>query len=103
MQTFIKIGDKIITVNHEAGTELSFEDGKLTSGVPSHRSLEAQINEALGDAGIQWGDAVKWVTEKLGIEACAACKSRQKILNQAKNLGVAETIRQIKGTFSGSK
>jgi hypothetical protein len=96
----LKIGNQVIKVTHPDGTELTMEGGKLTASAPSHRSLEAQFNEELGKEGVKWGDAVAWITKKVGIEQCAACRSRQYILNHLKQLGVRETVRQIKETFS---
>ena len=49
--------------------------------------------------GIQWGDAIAWVTHKFGISQCTPCRARQEILNKAGTLGVKETVRQIIGTF----
>ena len=103
MDSMLKIGDKKIKVTHPEGTELVIEGGKLTAQVPSHRSLEAQFNEAIGQEGIKWGDAIAWATSKMGIQQCAPCKSRQHILNQLRSLGVKETLRQIKETFNGGK
>ena len=103
MQSTLKIGGKKILVTHPAGTELTMEGGKLSATIPSHRSLEAQLTEAMGQEGIQWGDAIAWATSKLGIDACAACKARQQILNHVKSLGMKETLLQIKETFRGSR
>lgn len=61
----------------------------------SGESLETQLESE----GIRWGDAVAWVTKKLGIKQCAPCKARQEILNRANELGWKETIRQIKETL----
>lgn len=103
MKTMLKIGDKKIVVNHPAGTSLNLEGGRLSMNMESHRSLESQLTNAMGQEGVKWGDAIAWATKHLGIEACAACKARQRILNHAKSLGIAETVRQIKETFRGVK
>ena len=50
-------------------------------------------------AGIPWGDAIAWVTKKIGIEQCAPCKARQEILNRASEIGWLETLKQIKATL----
>lgn len=50
-------------------------------------------------AGVQWGDAIAWVTKRLGIEQCAPCKARQEILNKVKEVGWIETFKQIKETL----
>jgi hypothetical protein len=103
MHSTLKIGNQVIKVTHPQGTTLTFEGGKLLTSPASHRSVEAQFNEALGNEGFQWGDAVAWVTSKAGIEPCSECSARRLILNQAKRLGIKETIRQIRETFHGSK
>jgi len=100
MHSVLKIGDKKILVTHPEGTELKMEGGVLSATSSSHRSLEAQLKEQMGQEGVQWGDAIAWATKKLGIEACAPCKARQNILNHAKQLGIRETIKQIKDTFN---
>jgi hypothetical protein len=58
-------------------------------------SVEAKLN----NAGLQLGDAVAWVTKRLGVKQCAPCKARQEILNHASQVGWIETLRQIKETF----
>ena len=103
MKTMLRIGDKKIAVEHPEGTTLALEGNRISVDMPSHRSLESQLNDAMGKEGIQWGDAIAWATSKLGIQACAACKARQRILNHAKSLGIQETVRQIKETFRGSR
>lgn len=57
------------------------------------------VDEELAKHGVQWGDAIAWVTKKIGMKQCAPCKARQEILNSASELGWVETIKQIKGTF----
>lgn len=103
MQSTLKIGNQKIVVTHPEGTELKMEDGRLSAQVPSHRSIEAQLNEEMSKHGVQWGDAIAWATSSLGIQPCPACKKRIHILNRAKQLGIVETVRQIKETFRGSK
>src|SRR5689334_21665148 len=103
MQSMLKIGNQQILVNHPDGTTLTMEGGTLRASAPSHCSVEAQLTEEMGKQGIQWRDAIAWATSKAGISPCPPCKARQRILNNAKNLGVMETIRQIKDTFRGSK
>jgi hypothetical protein len=62
-------------------------------------NLHDELSEELSNQGIQWGDAIAWVTKSLGISQCTPCKARQEILNKAGTLGVKETIRLIKETF----
>ena len=100
MRSVLKIGDKQIAVEHPDGSELQIEGGKLSF---VQRSVEHQLNEELGKHGIAWGDAIAWATHKAGIKQCAECKKRQVILNQAKRLGVVETVRQIAETFRGKQ
>lgn len=102
MKSILKIGDKQIVVNHPDNTNLTL-NGSILQTEPTNRSWEHQVKEEFSKEGVQWGDAVKWVTSKMGIQQCAGCKSRQHILNQANQLGLKETIRQIKDTFSGSR
>ena len=61
-----------------------------------------QQNEAdamLEKAGIKWGTAIKKVTSWIGIKQCSGCKAREVILDKAKELGWAETIKQLKDTI----
>lgn len=62
-------------------------------------AIEDEVHSNLEKSGIKWGDAIAWTTKKLGIKQCAPCKARQEILNSAKELGWAETIRQLKETL----
>lgn len=57
------------------------------------------VDEELKKEGIQWGDAIAWVTKQIGVKQCAPCKARQEILNHAKQNGWAATFKAIKGTF----
>lgn len=57
------------------------------------------IEAELSTHGLKLGDAIAWVTHKLGIQQCAPCKARQEILNSIKELGVIETARRIKETL----
>jgi hypothetical protein len=58
-----------------------------------------EVDEMLEKQGIPWGSAIKWATSKVGISQCSRCKAREEILNHARELGWAETLRQIKETF----
>lgn len=57
------------------------------------------VDEKLAKEGLGLGDAIAWVTKKVGIKQCAPCKARQEILNHAHELGWAETLKQIKETL----
>ena len=103
MKSTLRIGGRDIVVSHPENVQLRMEGNTLKAETEHTRSLETQMKEELGKQGLKWGDAVAWVTTKMGIEPCPACKQRQRILNSAKQLGVRETVRQIKETFSGSR
>lgn len=57
------------------------------------------VDAELAKAGLGLGDAIAWVTKKIGLKQCAPCKARQEILNNAAELGWSETLRQIKETL----
>jgi hypothetical protein len=101
METQVMIGKKRISIKHPDGTVLQ-RTGKTLIAVPK-RPPSIILRKDLEKEGIQWGDAIKWATDKLGIKQCARCRQDQAILNQARQLGLAETIRQIKETFRGSR
>ena len=84
-------------VTHPDGTKLQNEGKKLV--VAPQRPEEIRFRDEVEKAGVQWGDAIAWVTGKMGIRQCAPCHARQEILNHARQLGWAETIRQIKETL----
>jgi transposase-like protein len=66
----------------------------------SCKGLEQRdVESELASRGVKWGDAIAWVTKKLGVKQCAPCKARQEILNHAKENGWVETMRQMKGTL----
>ena len=58
-----------------------------------------EVNAMLERSGVQWGSVIKFVTQRIGIKQCSACKAREIILNSAKENGWAETIRQLKETI----
>lgn len=55
-----------------------------------------EVEQMLEKHGLKLGDAVAKVTKWLGIRECTPCAARRKILNNARELGWAETIRQLK-------
>jgi hypothetical protein len=86
---------------------------KVAEGVP-YRLLEGEavvgstadedkikLETALDEAGVKWGDAIAWVTKRLGVKQCAPCKARQEILNHMGTYGIAETVRLLKETANG--
>jgi hypothetical protein len=76
------VGEKIVGVDWNCQGE-------------EQRDVEAELEKQ----GLKLGDAVAWVTKKIGMKQCAPCKARQEILNHAKELGWSETIKQIKDTL----
>jgi len=64
-------------------------------GAVARHEVDAMIERN----GIMWGSAVKWVTNKIGVKQCSACKARETILNSVKELGWPEVVRQLKETF----
>lgn len=74
-------------------------DPRLKDGEVIMRQIEDTTASEFYEAGIKWGDVVAWATASLGIRQCGQCKARQAILNKIGELGVAETLRQIKETL----
>jgi hypothetical protein len=58
-----------------------------------------EVDAMLEREGIQWGSAIKWVTQRMGIQQCSSCKAREEILNRAKAKGWAATLKELKDTF----
>jgi hypothetical protein len=58
-----------------------------------------EVDAMLAKAGIQWGTAIKRVTQWVGLRQCSGCKAREVILNKAQELGWSETLRQLKDTL----
>lgn len=67
---------------------------------PEGEATKDELEKHLEENAILWGDAVAWVTKKLGMSQCSPCKARQEILNNAKTLGWAETLKQLKATVA---
>jgi len=81
-------------VRHPEGTALRRE-GKALIAAPQ-RPEDVRFRQDLEQAGVQWGDAVKWATDRLGIHQCASCEEAQAVMNHVKQLGWVEAIRQIR-------
>lgn len=62
---------------------------------PQNSSSDDLMNK-LAAQGIQWGDAIAYVTHKLGIEQCSPCKATQELFNESLILGLKDTARRIK-------
>lgn len=60
---------------------------------------QSEVDAMIEKAGIPWGSAIKWVTSKIGLNQCSACKAREVILNHVKENGWTETFKQIKETL----
>lgn len=58
-----------------------------------------EVDAMLEAQGIPWGSAIAWVTKRIGIKQCSSCKAREEILNSAKEIGWAETLKQVAATF----
>lgn len=97
MESQLKIGNHRVQVRHPEGTVLRVE-GKTLVADPQ-RPEDVRFRQELEREGVKWGDVVKWITTKLGVEQCASCRTRQEILNRARQLGWKEAIRQIKETL----
>lgn len=67
---------------------------------------EQQLHEELAAQGMRLGDVVHRIIKAtrldkaLGKQNCTPCAERQRILNDARQLGVRETVRQLVETFS---
>lgn len=68
-------------------------------------ATETELNEELAKRGMRLGDLVEKMVKAshldklLGKEHCTPCSERKRILNQAHDLGVRETVQQLLGTF----
>lgn len=76
----------------------AFNTGKIDWTCEGSTS-QHEVDAMLQTQGLKLGDAIAWVTKKIGIKQCAPCKARQEILNNAQKLGWSETIKQIKETL----
>jgi len=75
--------------------------GEVSWSCAGEASAVAQdVDKELAKEGLALGDAIAWVTKKIGMKQCAPCKARQEILNNASELGWKETLRQIKETLN---
>ena len=75
-------------------------DPALQEGEEILREVPDSLADDFYNSGIKWGDVIAWAATKVGIDSCGNCKTRQFILNHIAENGVAETIRQIKETYS---
>lgn len=62
-------------------------------------SHPSEVDKKLESEGLKLGDAIAWMTKKLGIPQCTACAARQEILNSVEKLGWKETFKQIRETL----
>jgi len=93
-------GDRYLVMENEAHNPPlgAFNTGIIDWGCDGSTG-RSEVDAMLEKAGIQWGSAIKWVTSKIGINQCSGCKAREVILNHAKELGWAETLKQLKDSF----
>ena len=70
---------------------------------------EEALHQELAKEGLQLGDVIKAVIKTtkldkaLGKQNCTACSERQRILNEARQLGVKETVKRLIGTFKNEE
>ena len=89
----LTINGRSIKVEHPEGTTLAMEGKKLVAS--PQRPAIIQLKKQAIASGVQWGDLVKWATDKAGIQQCASCREAQIVMNQANQLGWAEAIKQV--------
>lgn len=85
----------------EEGAAFTLEPGERVIG--SERYVSDALQKTADELGIGLGDLIAKATKAFGIKPCAPCEKRRQILNRIGELGVAETIRQLKETFSGKE
>ena len=89
----------------EEGKPFRFFPGEVVVENPDGQSVIAQdesekdLYVGLHNEGIQWGDAVAKLTKVFGIQPCSKCEQRRRILNEAKKLGVKETLAKLRETI----
>ena len=76
----------------------AFNTGIVDWACEGGSTQQREVDAMMERNGIQWGSAIAWVTKRIGVRQCSSCKAREEILNSAKELGWAETIRQLKET-----
>lgn len=75
-------------------------NGRDWEAVDSTTNQElTELDQALANEGIHWGDMVSKATKLFGIKPCSSCEKRRQILNKVQEIGLAETLRQIKETL----
>lgn len=77
----------------------AFNTGRIDWNCEGGATQQNEVDAMMERNGIMWGSAIKWVTQRIGVKQCSSCKAREMILNSAKELGWAETMRQLKETF----
>lgn len=77
----------------------AFNTGRVDWECEGGATTRDELNAQMERNGVQWGSAIKWVTKRLGIKQCSACKARETILNHAAEKGWAATIKELKETF----
>lgn len=77
----------------------AFNTGRIDWECAGGATARDEVDAMMERNGILWGSAVKWVTQRIGIKQCSACKAREEILNHAKKYGWVETMKQLRETF----
>ena len=90
---------KVIPENTPYGPAWKFTGGISWDCEEEAKAASATVEAQLAEQAIKWGDAIAWVTKKLGVNQCTPCKARQEILNHASEKGWSQTIKEIKETF----
>ena len=78
----------------------SIVEGQIKWDCGGTSSSSDDLMDKLEAEGIQWGDAIAWASNKLGINQCAPCKARQEILNHTKEHGWLGTLKALKDSFN---
>lgn len=92
-QTYL-VGEGVAHTPPSGAFNTGIIDWTCNGGTTKH-----EVDAMLEEAGVQWGSAIKRVTSWIGLKQCSGCKAREVILNKAKELGWAETIKQLKDTL----
>ena len=85
------------------GTRRTIPDGIEFIKKPGERVVPdvsfEEVKQAVDRAGLQVGDMIAALTKTLGIKPCASCEKRRLILNRIREIGLKDTITQLKETF----
>lgn len=82
------------------GQEFTLVAGEYIAGSEQSQQ-QNEFDEALAGEGILIGDAIKWITSKMGVKQCPACAARQELLNEYHRKGKA-FLSSIKEALKGN-